>query len=197
MSARFESVSFATGSESLELWNESLRLCRTLGGQELAEWECAERFVSAFIDEWSRGAPKNDSLCHRVVERDNYRCTVPGCSARRDLHAHHVIWRSRGGPDEEWNLTTVCDTHHLEGIHAGVIHVSGDAPHRLVWGLGMKHNQALIVVGPGESTHSTEQVSDWHSGHVNPLGYENTVPGKRALHWQESRLCAGHQATRY
>ncbi len=39
---------------------------------------------------------------HRVFERDGWRCTVPGCSSRRNLHDHHIVFRTgvRYGPGE-------------------------------------------------------------------------------------------------
>ena len=37
---------------------------------------------------------------HRVFVRDGWRCTVPGCSSYRNLHGHHIVFRSRGGADD-------------------------------------------------------------------------------------------------
>jgi hypothetical protein len=70
---------------------------------------------------------------YRVFERDGFRCTVPGCTSQRNLHAHHVLFRSRGGGDEDANLTTLCAAHHQRCVHAGVIRISGRAPDRLVF----------------------------------------------------------------
>jgi hypothetical protein len=50
--------------------------------------------------------------------RDGYRCTVPGCTARRNLQSHHIRFRSAGGPDVAWNRTTLCAQHHQRGVHA-------------------------------------------------------------------------------
>jgi len=47
-----------------------------------------------------------------VLERDGYCCTRPGCRSRRDLEAHHIIPRSRGGTWEPENMTTVCADCH-------------------------------------------------------------------------------------
>jgi hypothetical protein len=33
---------------------------------------------------------------YRVFARDGWRCTVPGCTSQRNLHAHHVLFRPRG-----------------------------------------------------------------------------------------------------
>ncbi len=43
---------------------------------------------------------------------DGERCRFPGCSRRRNLHAHHAIWWSLGGPTDLANLVLVCARHH-------------------------------------------------------------------------------------
>jgi HNH endonuclease len=35
------------------------------------------------------------------------------CGAQDNLHQHHVIPRSAGGPDDEWNLITLCSDCHF------------------------------------------------------------------------------------
>jgi hypothetical protein len=72
---------------------------------------------------------------HRVFARDGWRCTVPGCTSQRNLHAHHVLFRSAGGGDELDNLVTLCAAHHQRGVHAGMIRISGRAPDGLVFEL--------------------------------------------------------------
>lgn len=54
------------------------------------------------------------ALCDQVFERDSWRCTV--CKRRENLHAHHIIFRSQGGDDADWNLMTACHDCH-EAIH--------------------------------------------------------------------------------
>lgn len=70
--------------------------------------------------------------------RDGFRCTVPGCTARRSLQSHHIVFRSAGGPDVPWNRTTLCAFHHLRGIHAGSVSCRGRAPEGLVFALGLR-----------------------------------------------------------
>lgn len=70
---------------------------------------------------------------YRVFERDGWRCTIPGCTSQRSLHAHHVLFRSAGGNDDLANLTTLCTAHHHRGVHGGSIRISGRAPDRLVF----------------------------------------------------------------
>jgi hypothetical protein len=72
---------------------------------------------------------------HRLFARDGWRCTVPGCTSQRNLHAHHVLFRSAGGSDDLANLTTLCAAHHQRGVHEGVIRISGRAPGALVFEL--------------------------------------------------------------
>jgi len=71
----------------------------------------------------------------RVILRDGWLCQVPGCS-RAAEHVHHVWYRSQGGPDEMWNLVGLCIPHHLQGVHAGFIEISGRAPDGLAFIVG-------------------------------------------------------------
>ncbi|MHC9538633.1 MAG: HNH endonuclease [Vulcanimicrobiota bacterium] len=43
-----------------------------------------------------------------ILKRDRFLCQVPGCRCRRNLEVHHIVWRSKGGCDEHWNLLTLC-----------------------------------------------------------------------------------------
>lgn len=72
-------------------------------------------------------------LLARLMRRDRYRCTVPGCGRRINLHKHHLILVAQLGPNGEWNLTMVCACCHLRLIHEGRLKVSGQAPDALVW----------------------------------------------------------------
>jgi hypothetical protein len=72
---------------------------------------------------------------HRIFARDGWRCTVPGCTSQRNLHVHHVLFRSAGGSDDDPNLTTLCAAHHHRCVHGGVIRISGRAPGALVFEL--------------------------------------------------------------
>jgi hypothetical protein len=90
-----------------------------------------EAMFDHFNDTWLCSTPR----AYRVFERDGYRCTVPGCTAQRNLHAHHVLFRSRGGRDDLANLVTLCAAHHQRGVHRGVIRISGRAPEALVFEL--------------------------------------------------------------
>ena len=53
-------------------------------------------------------------LCHRVMTRDGWKCRV--CKRRQALHCHHIVFRSHGGDDAEWNLLTICNNCH-DAVH--------------------------------------------------------------------------------
>lgn len=56
--------------------------------------------------------PKDEykNLRHKVRCRDGWRCRC--CQHRDNLHVHHIIYRSQGGDDAEWNLITLCAMCH-------------------------------------------------------------------------------------
>lgn len=51
-----------------------------------------------------------DELRKRVMERDKHRCRF--CGIDRNLHLHHIVYRSQGGQHEESNLITLCFKCH-------------------------------------------------------------------------------------
>src|SRR6185295_16023673 len=76
-------------------------------GRPLSPSDALDAMLEHALAEWC-AVPNRE---HRVFERDGWRCTVPGCSSYRNLHAHHVVFRSHGGSDEPANLTTLCAWH--------------------------------------------------------------------------------------
>jgi 5-methylcytosine-specific restriction endonuclease McrA len=49
-----------------------------------------------------------------VLERDRGRCLLCRKAA---TDTHHILYRSQGGPDEAWNLISLCRTCH-EKVHS-------------------------------------------------------------------------------
>jgi len=96
-------------------------------------WKGLERLLGLVIEEWE-GQPE-----HRdpIFRRDRYRCAVPACSSRRNLHDHHLTFRSRGGDNSRENRIVACAWHHLRGIHEGRVRAAGKAPDDIVWELGI------------------------------------------------------------
>jgi HNH endonuclease len=57
----------------------------------------------------SRNVPR--WLRRAVEHRDGYRCTFPGCGAKRFVEVHHIVpWPQ--GPTDVANLMYVCSFHH-------------------------------------------------------------------------------------
>jgi hypothetical protein len=75
-----------------------------------------------------------------VIVRDGWRCVVPGCMSRRNLHDHHIVFRSHQGSDAPENRITLCAFHHHRGVHAGTVRICGSAPDRLIFELGVRRD---------------------------------------------------------
>ncbi|MEA2625549.1 MAG: hypothetical protein QOD06_1594 [Candidatus Binatota bacterium] len=105
-------------------------------------WVALCRLLVHVASEWERqGRRARD----RILTRDRYRCLVPACSSRTNLHVHHFVFRSAGGGDEADNLGAVCEAHHRRGIHAGKVRARGEAPHDIVWELGVRPGKAPLA----------------------------------------------------
>jgi len=72
------------------------------------------------------------AIRRRVLIRDRFACTVPGCTSCRNIDLHHIKFRSHGGGHTMGNLTTVCGGHHVEA-HEGLLKIRGRAPDGLVF----------------------------------------------------------------
>jgi hypothetical protein len=102
-----------------------------------------------------------------ILERDGWKCRYPGCNARKELHVHHIEFRSHGGPDEAWNGIVLCAFHH-ELLHTGHISVKGRAPHELAWTppklirevLDRRRNRPALWVGELEVREFPEETPD-------------------------------------
>ena len=92
--------------------------------------------VKAAHDEWDRTDPDRVPTKHKILERDGYLCQAPGCSSRKNLEVHHIIFRSLGGQDKDWNLITLCHMHHHHAVHRHTMRATGQAPYALTWEMG-------------------------------------------------------------
>jgi len=80
-----------------------------------------------------------------VFGRDGYRCAVPGCSSHRNLHDHHIVFRSAGGSDALGNRITLCAFHHQRHLHARRLRIQGQAPDRLLFELGVRPDAVPLM----------------------------------------------------
>jgi hypothetical protein len=71
-----------------------------------------------------------------VYIRDGWRCTAPACTSRRNLEDHHILYRSRRGPNDLSNRTCLCRFHHALGEHGNLASCKGTAPTGITWRLG-------------------------------------------------------------
>ncbi len=110
-----------------------LQLC-----DHLPDWAVATVLVKAAQDEWDRTDPDRVPTERKILERDGYLCQAPGCSSRKNLEVHHIIFRSLGGSNEDRNLVTLCSMHHRHAVHRHTMRITGEAPHNLTWELGLE-----------------------------------------------------------
>lgn len=113
------------------LLEEAIKSYRAPGEQR---WRAFERILAHAFLVWNSQPRHRDP----VFERDSWTCQVPACTSRCHLHNHHVIFLSHGGGNGLQNRITVCASHHLHGVHAGIIRAAGSAPHAIVWELGCR-----------------------------------------------------------
>ncbi|MDX6631951.1 MAG: hypothetical protein QOH00_4197, partial [Gaiellales bacterium] len=64
----------------------------------------------------------------RALHKRTGHCQYPGCTATRELEAHHLIAVERGGKTELDNLILLCPRHHTL-LHDHHIHTSGNPHH--------------------------------------------------------------------
>jgi hypothetical protein len=108
-------------------------------------WQGLERLLRHVIAEWNAWPHHRDP----IFERDGWRCTVPACTSRRNLHDHHLLFRSRGGGNARDNRITVCVWHHLHGLHGGRVRARGRAPARVYW-IGVEAGRAPLLRTRGD-----------------------------------------------
>lgn len=138
-------VRFWAPDDVAALWQHALNVCRLVEGRPLADWECVARMIVSFLHTWDVSGDPKWRRDHRIFERDGWRCRVPGCSSRRSLQVHHVIYRAHGGGNEDDNLAVLCATHHLQGIHTGRLRCRGSCEGHLRWEFGGGHGDAPVM----------------------------------------------------
>lgn len=64
----------------------------------------------------------------KILRRDAYCCSVPGCPNTLWLEVHHIIFYADGGLTRPENLVTICSKCH-KNVHEGRLTIQGNAPH--------------------------------------------------------------------
>jgi hypothetical protein len=138
--------------EVVRLFTATLCSVRLELERETGRLPTAAQGFEVMLDRATAGWAVRDPLLRRrsrrelaIFERDGWRCTVPGCTSRRNLQRHHIEFRSQGGSDAAENQTTLCAFHHLRGVHGGRIRIRGRAPVALRFDLGIRADRAPLV----------------------------------------------------
>lgn len=94
-----------------------------------------------------------DSIRRRIYKRDNYTCRNCGARGGRggnaELHAHHIVPKSKGGVHDDANLVTLCEPCH-DAIHkrtklAPTAHTTAESAGKPGWGRWWIHALLLIT----------------------------------------------------
>jgi|GEM_PF-2233668 len=119
-------------------------------------WRTMERMLRTVMQEWNSQPRHRDP----VFDRDGWRCSVPACSSRRNLHDHHIVFRSHGGDNRLSNRIAICAGHHLYGIHRGRLRAKRSENGPPQWQLGVRaggpplmelHGDVYLYGAPGET----------------------------------------------
>jgi len=113
-------------------------------GRPCRQSDALEAMLDHALAAWRPG--KRTRRDYAVFERDGWRCTAPGCTSYRDLHRHHIVFRSGCGSNQHANLTTLCWWHHQCGIHQYVLRCTGTAPDGLRFELGLRSDGPPLAV---------------------------------------------------
>ena len=108
----------------------------SIRSRRIPAWVGLLALIEDFVATWDPDERAAEVPDDPVLVRDGWRCAAPACSSRRNLEVHHVVYRSRGGGDEDWNRVCLCRFHHQRGEHGGLARCTGRAPLVLTWRLG-------------------------------------------------------------
>jgi len=113
-------------------------------GRFLSDGEAFDALLDCALLAWTLRDPRARRP-DPVIERDGYRCAVPGCTSRRNLQDHHIRFRSACGSDAPDNRITLCAFHHQRCLHTGLLRIHGRAPDALLFELGRRPGAGPLV----------------------------------------------------
>jgi hypothetical protein len=128
-------IRFFLPEELFRMWNTCFGLYLLQPGSD----DSAQGFIAALLQEWLIIERLHFKVTrnYAILKRDRFRCQVPGCNCRRNLHIHHIIPRSHGGSDEPANLIVLCEKCHLRLLHdLHTLKIEGTAPFNLTFTFG-------------------------------------------------------------
>jgi hypothetical protein len=108
----------------------------SIRARRIPSWVGLLALLEEFADIWDRQNRPASPARDAIYIREGWRCAAPGCTSRRNLEDHHVVYRSRGGSDALSNRICLCRFHHQLGEHGELAACSGSAPLAMTWRLG-------------------------------------------------------------
>jgi 5-methylcytosine-specific restriction endonuclease McrA len=108
----------------------------SIRARRIPSWVGLLALLEEFADLWDRQNRPASPARDAIYIREGWRCAAPGCTSRRNLEDHHVVYRSRGGSDALSNRICLCRFHHQLGEHGELAACSGSAPLAMTWRLG-------------------------------------------------------------
>jgi hypothetical protein len=124
--------------DMLDVWEQTREACERLAGKSLTDIEVFDLMCAEVLCTYATTPPfdpedeDDGGFVRTIAERDGWKCARPGCRSRTALQGDHIKPRSRGGPDKDWNKTTLCAVcHHAKTT--GILKVRGRAPDSLTW----------------------------------------------------------------
>jgi hypothetical protein len=111
------------------------RLCSSRSLQVPA-WVGLLGLLEEFVGTWDPEGREARLSREAIYARDGWRCMAPGCTSRRNLEDHHLVYRSHRGSNDESNRICLCRFHHRQGEHGELATCRGEAPLDVVWTLG-------------------------------------------------------------
>jgi hypothetical protein len=166
-------------NEMLDVWDQTREACERLAGKTLSDIEVFDLMCAEVLCTFATTPPfdledeEDGGYVRSIAERDGWKCSRPGCSCRTGLQGNHIVPRSQGGPDEDWNKHTVCAVCHL-AITEGRLKVSSRAPDDLTWeGPFGVIEKPLPLSGPEQASQAEENAHGDAQGNKRGNHYRN------------------------
>ncbi|MGV8122482.1 MAG: HNH endonuclease [Candidatus Xenobiia bacterium LiM19] len=125
-----------TDADKDETADSAVKLVENIYRLPMSHIRYAEDFLAALLHDYllTERIHLKVSRNYAILKRDHFQCQVPGCKCRRNLQVHHIVWRSKGGGEEESNKITLCKVHHKHILHdLMALKIEGTAPHNLTF----------------------------------------------------------------
>jgi hypothetical protein len=129
-----------------------LHVLREVGKSDtpwLPPWAVLVLLFAEVAQIWEQEDPEHRPAHSKILRRDGYRCVIPGCTGRKHLETSHNRPRSLGGTNDPENLSVICHAHHQGGLHTGTVSVTGRAPDRLRFVLGVRRDGPPLLIYNG------------------------------------------------